>query len=664
MVHVPDQVQGRNPNYVNHENELERATLAASSGPGNRVVVFAGTPGAGKTATAVEFSFRVVDDFPDGRLFGRLSSSLKQDGAETDVLGDFLYALGVARQDVPDRLDARRARYQEMTAGRRLQVLLDGAMSASQVRTLLPGDGDSLILVTEGRPLPTLAVDTPVTVLELSPFTDDAARELLVRLLDSARVDAEPDAVTEVVTLCGHLPIALCVVGAMMRRSPSRTFAGMAERLRDERRRIATLSRDVDLSVDAAFTTAYRTLSDLAQRCYLALGMRPRSGQLSVDALAATLDLPADDVVDGMDDLVVARLVDEVADNRFTVRELIQLHAEQLDKRPADEREAENRRLIGFYHRRVVDAGALVAPARPWRDVLFPDLAPTGEFSDAAAAWGWLRSERANLLAATGFLADVGEFDRVVQWCVLLWPFYEKDKCFADLFATHRFGLPAARRLSSAPVESLLHSQVGFAHYWVRDLDEAAKEFEAAVQLAKDAASLELEATALEGLGLSELERGNISLARETLRRNLELARQIRDQRRIALAALHGAKVEEPTTALALLAEADDQFATRGDDEVENRAKVSTWRGKKLVELGSWAEAEAALLSALDVMSARGRRFDQAEILVALGDLAAGRGARDAALRHYREALVAYEDLCFTALAAAVRAKIIGLGQP
>ena len=657
VVRVPDQIQGRNPNFVNQDDVLKRAGEAARSGSGIRVLVFGGIAGTGKTAAAVEFSFRVVDDYPDGRLFGRLSSSLDREGAEAGVLGDFLYALGVPRQDVPDRLDARRAQFQALTAGRRLQVVLDGAMSASQVRTLLPGDGDSLVLVTEGRPLSTLKVDTPVTFLELSPFTEVAARELLGRLVGAERVAAEPGEVDEVVRLCGRLPIALCVVGAMMSRSAGRTFAATAERLRDERRRLATLSRDADLSVSAAFTSAYRLLGETARLCYRGLGLRPRSGRIGADALAAALDLPEYDVADGLAELADARLVDEVAD-RFEVRELVQLHAEQLDTRPAAEREAESRRLADFYHRAVVDAGTRVAPARPWRAALFPDLDPPVAFRDADVALAWLRAERTNVLAAVRFLFDAGEFERVVQWCVLLWPFYEKDKCLEDLFATHRHGVLAAWRLSNARVESLLRSQVGFAHYWLRDVGAAVTEFERAVSLAGD---VTLEATALEGLGLAELARGNVPKARETLRRNLELAVTIADARRTALAKLHLAKAEPPETALPLLADADATFAEQPVDETENRAKVATWRGRKLVELHSWTSAEESLLPALAVMSTRGRRFDQAEILVTLGDAAAGRTNREEALRHYQEALVIYEDLCFTTPATEVQTKITTL---
>ncbi|MGH3848792.1 MAG: NB-ARC domain-containing protein, partial [Pseudonocardiaceae bacterium] len=417
---VPDQIQGRNPHHVNHDEELAEAEAVSRRRDGNQIVVFAGGPGVGKTAAGLELSFRVRDGFPSGRLFGRLSAGLDQPGVESDVLRDFLGALGEGAHDIPDRLDARRARYQQLTAGGRFQVFLDGAVSASQVRALLPGDGASLVVVTEGRPLSALVSDSPVTFVELSPLRDEPARELLDRLAgaDSA---AEPDAVGEAIRLCGNLPIALCVVGALVRRSRSRTFASVVERLRDERRRLSTLSRDEDLSVTSVFTAAYRLLGDSAQRCYVALGLRPRSTEISADALSAALDLADYEVVEALTELADARMVEEIATDRVGVRDLVQLHAEQLDQRPVGERNAETMRLLRYYLTRATAADDLISPLRPWRDSLFPGLERGEPFDDEDAARRWLRSERANLCAAVEHAFDIGEFELVVQWCVLLW---------------------------------------------------------------------------------------------------------------------------------------------------------------------------------------------------------------------------------------------------
>lgn len=662
---VPNQIPGATPHYVNHKDELSRAERVIAASAGNSLVVFGGLPGTGKTATAVELSSRLADGYSDGRLFARLSMSIDEAGAESEVLHGFLGALGVPAQEIPDRLDARRALWQSLTTGRSLQIVLDGAMSAGQVRTLLPGQGTSLVLVTEGRPLSMLMADTPYEFVELSPLTDEAARELLVRLVGEARVAAEPAAVSDIVSLCGYLPIALCIVGAMLNRSRTRTFTSMAGRLSDERRRLVALSSHGDLSVSAVFTAAYRQLGDSAQRIYRALGLRPRTGEVTAEALTAALDLPGYEVVEALEELADFRLIDETAtDNRFVVRELVQLHAAATDTRPDEERELETSRLLEFFLQRCVDADELIAPSRPWRRLIFPELSPTDTFADSDSARRWLRTERANLLAAVVYSQEVGQFQRVLQWCVLLWPFYEKEKLVDDLLSVHRCGLIAARRMSNPFLRSLVNTQIGFAHYWLRDLDDAADALTHALTFATQETSAELEATACEGLGLVELARHRDGEALSLLRRNLELGKTIRDLRRIALASLHLAKTERPETALVLLDAAEDTFVRSSADESENIAKTRTWRGIALTELGRFDEARESLGLALDTMSARDRRFDEAVVLVAMGDLGTALGERHDAERHYREALVCYEDLGFRALVAQVRDRLSALDQP
>lgn len=657
---VPDQIPARNHNHVNQDDQLSQGMAVVTGGEGNQIVVFSGTPGVGKTATAIELAHRARDFYQEGRLFARLSGGLAQPGIEAEVLKDFLLALGERPENIPDRLDARRARFRTLTAGRRLQVFLDGATSANQVRTLLPGTGPSLVIVTEGRPLSTLMVDNPVTLLDLSPLEDDAAIELVSRLIGPDRVADERTEVEEVIRLCGHLPIALCVVGAMINRSRRGTVSSMVARLSDERRRVVRLSLDDDLSVRAVFEAAYRLLSDPAQLCYRALGLRPRSGEIGVPALAAALDMPDYEVLDAMTELADARLVEELDGDRYVVRELVALHAEHLDDRQGDERAAETGRLLDFYRQSAVDADARIAPLRPWRRAFFPELEPRGSQQDRAQAREWLRSERANLRAVVEYADELGRQDLLAQWCVLLWPFYEKEKYLDDLFATHRLALG---KVTAPQTRSLLYTQVGYAHYWLRELADAAAEFQQAVTLARETGSVELEGTAAEGYGLVMLAQGKQDEARELLTRSLELAKTTGDARRIALAELHLAKTETPEKALRLLEHSEAVFDGLTADETENLAKVLTWRARKLIELGDFAAAKDLLRRALATMAARGRRFDEAEALTALGAAAAGAGETEQAVEHYREALVIHEGLRFTGPAQAVRGALAALGD-
>lgn len=221
------------------------------------------------------------------------------------------------------------------------------------------------------------------------------------------------------------------------------------------------------------------------------------------------------------------------------------------------------------------------------------------------------------------------------QWCVLLWPLYEGGKYYDDLVSTHALGIAAATNLNNTRLRSLLLTQTGFAYQFQHELDKAVDAFE---QARRDARTdRELEATALEGLGLAQLERDDRAAAVASLRENLALAEPIRDPRRIALAKLHLAKAESADRALDLLRAALDQFVADGDDV--NTAKTRTWLGLRSIDAGRAAEAGAHLDAALATMNRLGRRFDQAVILEGFGDMSAAIGDAPQALAHYREAL-------------------------
>lgn len=654
---VPEQGPEPTPHYVNNEVELGRATDAISAVAGNAIVVFTGPPGVGKTTSAVELSARLRPSYPDGRFFAAVDEA----GSESEVLRGFLRECGVPTQDIPDRLDARRALWRSVTADGAYVVLIDGAVTAAQVRTLLPGNGSSLTVVTEGRPLPMLATDTEPTFIELSPLSDEAARDLLTRLIGAERAAAEPEVVDELVALCECLPVALCVVGAMLNRSAKQGLAATARRLRDEKRRMAAFGRHRDLSVPGVFSAAYEQLEDDAKEIYRALGLRPRLREVTPAALAAALDRDRDDVAEALAELAEFRLVDEIhSGDRYVVRTMVALHAAFLDD--GADREAETRRLLEFYTQHAFDADELVSPNRPWRGRLLGELSSTLLFEDRDEAVAWLRAERENLSVVAAYADEVGDFDRVLWLCAVLWPFYEQEKLLDDLVTLHDLGVRAARRTYAAGLGSLVHTQLGFGRTWLREFDAAAAAFSTAVELAEEADSDELLATAVEGRGLAEFELGDLETARTSLRRNLELARKLDDDRRIALALLHLAKVEDATRAVELLADAETRFGRSPHDDTVNLGKVATWCGRRLTELGRWDEASAELAAASEVMLDRGRRFDQALLSEAFADLHGARGDAVEAARRYQEAFAAYEDLRFRVDAQRVRARLTELG--
>ncbi|WP_328607312.1 NB-ARC domain-containing protein [Amycolatopsis sp. NBC_00345] len=625
---------------------------------GPKIVVIQGPPGIGTTQAALVLAHRRKTDYPDGQFYADLGSRTGEPGALHTILGDFLIRRGFAKDDLPDSTEARAGWFRSSTEDHAVLVVIDGAVSAEQVQMLLPGPGRSMVVVTERAPLSDLSVTEAVTFVELHPLEDDAAELLLTRIIGSARAEAEPDAVREVVRRCAGLPVALGAAGSLVRRFGERPIARLVEALRDEQRRLSVLSPGTGISVAAVFNAAYRRLKPVERRVYGLLGLEPSTGQVSLDLLKHLTGLPVDEVRAAMDELIASKLAEEPFADRYLVREWIRKHTPTTLETP--ERELLSTKSFQFHREVLLAAEDVVAGRRGWRQLFFPEVTvrPDHLAADRDAAWRWLEAERANLLACIEFAAKKKWHNEVLLMNLLLFPLYEKGKHDNDLLLASDFGIDAAVATGNQGVHSVIRSQRGYAYRDRWELDKAAAEFTEAVDLAR-LVNLDIaEGTALEGGGLTLFDQGDTPGAQDALRRNHVIATASGDDRRLAIADMLLARVEHPERAFPLLDEAARLFAGMQQDESVNLAKVATCRGMKLIEAGRYGDAAEPLNYALLVMEERNRWFDRAVALEALGDLARAQGAPDRARESYREALRIYETRRFDVQADHLRRKL------
>jgi hypothetical protein len=219
--------------------ELDRF-LATRRGPSTAIAVIEGTAGVGKTSLAVHWSHRVRDQFPDGQLF----LDLRGHSAGTPVTPDaamarILRGVGVLAEAIPSTVEERSAMLRSRLAGARMLMLLDNAHDADQVRPLLPGSGN-LVVVTSRNQLRGLVAREGAKRLALRSFGKRDATALLAGSVGYDRLHAEPEAVEELAELCGRLPLALTLAGERASRFSELSIAGIVNELRDQRVRLDT----------------------------------------------------------------------------------------------------------------------------------------------------------------------------------------------------------------------------------------------------------------------------------------------------------------------------------------------------------------------------------------------------------------------------------------
>lgn len=202
--------------------------LLTRSGDHGCLIVVDGPAGVGKTALARHWSYLRAPRFPNGLMRADLSGYAPRRPADPSaVLRAFLLGLGYRPREIPGTLDARSALLRTALSGRRTLLLLDNARSADQVRPLLPGPGNTVV-VTSRNQLRGLVARNGAHRHTLAPLSVAAAAELLM-LATGERGAAEQAAAQRLAQLFGGLPMALCSVAAVVSGAvPSRDGTGAA----------------------------------------------------------------------------------------------------------------------------------------------------------------------------------------------------------------------------------------------------------------------------------------------------------------------------------------------------------------------------------------------------------------------------------------------------
>ena len=371
---VPRQLPAEVSAFVGRDRESDALDARKPDPAGSTPVLclVSGTAGVGKTALTVRWAHRAAADFPDGQLYLDLRGyDADAPVAPSDAVSTFLGELGVSGANLPLDITARFARYRSILAEHRMLVLLDNAVSADQVRPLLPGRGPSMVIVTSRDRLPGLVARDGAHRLEIDLLT--AAQGLgLLRAVLGARVDEDVSAAVSVVQRCGNLPLALRIACEWLLSRPEETIGGLADELADEAHRLDVLATDGDVraTVSTVFSWSYRQLTASTAATFRMLSHHP-GVDFPHDAVAALAAVPAAEARARLDALVRSHLLRRLAGNRFQLHDLLRAYARDraAAEDSAEQQQAVRQRLAEYYVSTATLAADIVHPgdgdARP-----------------------------------------------------------------------------------------------------------------------------------------------------------------------------------------------------------------------------------------------------------------------------------------------------------
>jgi len=629
------------------------ALLADSATAESSVLISAisGTAGVGKTTLALHWARQVAPRFGDGLLYVNLRGfdPSGQPVPPDQALRGFLDAFEVPPEQVPADLDTRAALYRSVLAGRRVLVVLDNAIDSDQVRPLLPGSPGCLVVVTSRTELTSLAAAEGAHLINLDTLTEAESGELLKARLGQHRVAREPDAVRELIELCGGLPLALAVAAARAAADPSLPLGGLVRELADARSRLDALSADDEVSVRVVFSWSYRQLAPLAARMFRLLGLH-LGPDISLPAAASLAGTPLPQARGALRELIRAHLIIEPVPGRYALHDLLRAYAGEAaaNAESAAEQFAAAGRVLDHYLHTACAADRLLNPGR---DAITPQPAAAGvvpeQPADYEQAMSWFAAEHKVLLSALDLAAEHGLDTQAWQIPWAMVDFCELTGRWPDWLSSQRAALTAVQRLGDRAGEARCRRALGYVCARTGLGQEAHAQLSRALGLFRQVHDPVGEARTHQDLSVMFDGEGRPALALRHDQHALRLYRQAghRAGQANALNAigwLH-AVLGDYQQALESCGQALALYQELG----RKRGMAATWDslGYTHHHLGQYAEAVTYYKQSLAAFRDLADRYREAEILTHLGDTRHAAGDLTAARDTWEQALAILDDL-------------------
>ena len=654
---TPSQLPGDVRGFVNRHTELAILTSVAGVQPDDphavAVTVITGTAGVGRTSLALHWAHRVRDRFPDGQLYVNLRGyDPGQPAVPEEVLDRFLRDLGLPAQAIPVHLDERAALYRSLLATRRMLVVLDNAATAGQIRPLLPGTANCLVLVTSRSRLSGLIARDGAYRLGLDILVEEDAVALLGNVTARYRGHDQRHELVELARLCARLPLALRIAAERAASRPMMRLDELIADLRDESGLWDALTAEGDDDADAVrtvFAWSYRALPEPAARLFRLLGLHP-GNEFGLPAAAALAGIGAPHARQQLDVLIGAHLLEQPAPGRYEFHDLLRAYAvDQVHHLETPEAQGEVRRRILGWYLYTADAASARITAFDRYELTQPipaDVLPLAFYSHETAL-RWYQIESSNLVAATRAAADAGLHSIAWRLAAVLRGIYIHQNAFNDWLATSTIGVDSARQDSDPTGQAEALESLGRAYFQSRRLDEAETSHRGALIIRQSLGDRFGEAVSLNTLGLIGLRRRRLDDARTYFEQASAIFRDLGDRRWEALMRSNLAEtlceVQQPQAAADILTETVTVFRELGDRASEGNALFHlSWAQR---ELGDPTASRVYIDQALRIAEAEENQVWQAHWLVELGTVQRASGQPADALVSYQRAAVIQRQL-------------------
>ncbi|WP_205829687.1 MULTISPECIES: BTAD domain-containing putative transcriptional regulator [unclassified Microbispora] len=491
------------PDFSGRTAELQRLADEHHTDNGPAVVTIDGMAGIGKTTLVVHVAHRLAARYPDGRLFIDLQAHTagREPIDAAAALETLLRQLGVPADRIPVAPAERSALWRAELADRRVLAVLDNALDSEHVRPLLPGRSGTLVLITSRRRLVDL---DGAQALSVDVLGEADAAELFERIVGE-RAHQEPEAVREVLRLCGHLPLAIRISAACLQHRPRWTVSYLAGRLRDHRRLLD--------GVSAAFALSYEQLHEDKQRMFRLLGLVP-GRDIDVCGAAALAGIREDEAEELLEGLLDAHMLLQLEPGRYTFHDLLREHARSL----AEDDGAVMRLLTYYLHRSRAAMDRLFPYTVGQREGIPQPAAPIAPIRDAAEAIAWLDAERSNIIAT----AVHGPEICLGMLALAMRPYLDRHAHHDDALTLHTLALRRSRTLGDPDVQARALTDLARTYWRLGEYERAEEHAHQALDACEEAGE---RARALLTLGNVALRRGRDTQAEQHLKQALDLTR-------------------------------------------------------------------------------------------------------------------------------------------